>query len=280
MRLLKEPLVHFLLLGAGLFAWYSIRAPEVPAEDAGPEIVIDAQDVDRLIVQYRATWRRPPTTNELEAMIDGLAREEVLVREAKAMGLDVGDSVIRGRLTQKMDFLTTSVAQSMEPEVGVLQEHLEANADRFRTDGRIGFEQIYLGTAPDEAATEQVLAELESGAAPDTLGQRTLLPQDVPPSARTAIDATFGSTFFEQLQALPDGAWQGPVISGYGAHLVRVTAREEARLPELDEIRDAVLFDWRREMSETLTEAQFEQLSAQYTITRPDLSDWADKVLQ
>ncbi|MFD0980271.1 peptidyl-prolyl cis-trans isomerase [Tropicimonas aquimaris] len=280
MRLLKEPLLHFLLLGAGLFAWYSVRAPEVPAQDASPQIVIDAQDVDRLIVQYRATWRRPPTVAELEVMIDGLAREEVLVREAREMGLDVGDSVIRGRLTQKMDFLTTSVAQSMEPEDAVLQEHLETNADRFRTDGRIAFEQVYLGTAPDEAATKQILAHLEAGKPSDSLGQPTLLPPDLPPSARTAIDATFGSRFFEQLQGLPVGAWQGPVISGYGSHLVRVTAREEARLPTVDEIREAVLFDWRRVMSETLTEAQYEQLAAQYEITRPDLSEWADQVLQ
>ena len=85
---------------------------------------------------------------------------------------------------------------------------------------------------------------------------------------------------FAQVQALPEGVWQGPVTSGYGSHIVRVTAREESRLPPLSEIREAVLFDWRREMSESLTQAQFEQLSAQYTITRPDLSQWAGELLQ
>lgn len=280
MRLLKEPLFHFLLLGAAIFAWYSLQAPRTTVEDGGPQIVIDAQDVDRLIAQYRATWRRPPRAAELEAMIDGLAREEVLVREARAMGLDVGDSVIRGRLTQKMDFLTTSVAQSMEPDEAVLLAHLEANPERFRSAGRVAFEQVFLGPEPAPAVIEEVSAVLAEGADPGNLGQRTLLPLDLPLSSKTAVDATFGGELFAQVQALPEGVWQGPVTSGYGSHFVRVTAREESRLPSLSEIREAVLFDWRREMSESLTQAQFEQLSAQYTITRPDLSQWAGELLQ
>lgn len=280
MRLLKEPLFHFLLLGAAIFAWYSLQAPRTTVEDGGPQIVIDAQDVDRLIAQYRATWRRPPRAAELEAMIDGLAREEVLVREARAMGLDVGDSVIRGRLTQKMDFLTTSVAQSMEPDEAVLLAHLEANPERFRSAGRVAFEQVFLGPVPAPAVIEEVSAALAEGADPGNLGQRTLLPLDLPLSSKTAVDATFGGELFAQVQALPEGVWQGPVTSGYGSHFVRVTAREEPRLPSLSEIREAVLFDWRREMSESLTQAQFEQLSAQYTITRPDLSQWAGELLQ
>ena len=280
MRLLKEPLFHFLLLGAAIFAWYSLQAPRTTVEDGGPQIVIDAQDVNRLIAQYRATWRRPPRAAELEAMTDGLAREEVLVRESRAMGLDVGDSVIRGRLTQKMDFLTTSVAQSMEPDEAVLLAHLEANPERFRSAGRVAFEQVFLGPEPAPAVIEEVSAVLAEGADPGNLGQRTLLPLDLPLSSKTAVDATFGGELFAQVQALPEGVWQGPVTSGYGSHFVRVTAREESRLPSLSEIREAVLFDWRREMSESLTQAQFEQLSAQYTITRPDLSQWAGELLQ
>ncbi|WP_068117225.1 peptidylprolyl isomerase [Tropicimonas marinistellae] len=280
MRFVKEPLFHFLLLAMAIFAYYAWQSPSGPADDRADRIVIDDQDVNRLLEQYRSTWRRPPTAEELERLVDSLVREEVLVREARAMGLDAGDSVIRGRLTQKMDFLTTSIAQSMEPEESALQSHLAANPERFLQAGKLAFEQVFLGAQAEPQSVEELRAALDGGADPATLGQRSLLPQQVPLSPQQAIDATFGQGVFAALEELQESAWQGPIRSGYGDHLVRIVAREPARLPELSEIEEAVLFDWQREMSQTLSEAQVATLADRYEIVRPDLSDWSGDVLQ
>ncbi|PRY22585.1 parvulin-like peptidyl-prolyl cis-trans isomerase protein [Aliiruegeria haliotis] len=267
MRLLKEPLFHFLLLGLAIFGWYAWLNPPDPEADTDGQIVIDAQDVERLEAQFQGTWRRPPTEDELAALVESMVREEVLVREAKALGLDQGDGVIRNRLSQKMSFLTTSVAQSMVPGDDDLAAHLERHPDRFVRSATLEFEQMQLPEGTDPTAT---LAALKGGADPGTLSGRSLLPPAMQAAGERTVDATFGRGFFAQLVQQPVGEWAGPVTSGYGPHLVRVLEARPAEVPTLDQVRDSVLLDWRRETSETLTEAQIEGLKAQYEIVLPE----------
>jgi parvulin-like peptidyl-prolyl isomerase len=276
-RILREPLFHFFLLGLGIFAIYGSLTPNGQNDGDGTQIVIDTQDVDRLVKQFEATWRRPPTPEELSSLVEAQLREEILVREAIALGLDQGDAIIRNRLAQKMTFLTTSVAQSMLPEDEILIAHMETNRKRFTMPGQLAFDQISL---PEGADANSALAALNAGVDPDEVGNRSLLPLRIPLTSAQAIDATFGRNFYATLIDLPLDAWAGPVQSGYGAHLVRLTDRKEPRLPPLESIRDQVLADWRREQTDALTVAQFDAFRDKYEIKTPTpeaLAQWAVK---
>ncbi|NDR55410.1 peptidyl-prolyl cis-trans isomerase [Aliiruegeria sabulilitoris] len=267
MRILREPLFHFFLLGLLLFGWFFWLNPADPNDAASDRIVIDVQDIARLTAQFEATWRRPPTEAELQGLLDSLVREEVLVREAQLLGLDQGDGAIRNRLAQKMTFLTTSVAQSIEPDDEVLRAYMDQNQERFAFPPRVSFEQILL--KPEEEAGD-VLAALNTGADPTQLGAATLLPAEIPLSIAASVDGLLGRGTFEQLAELPEGRWSGPVQSGYGLHVVRLTGREPGALPPFDEIRDRVLQDWRSKQSEELTAAQLKSLKSKYEIVLPE----------
>jgi hypothetical protein len=268
-RLIHEPLVHFLAIGALLFVLYAALNDAPPA--AGSEaIIVTQQKVDQLAAGFEAVWRRPPTADETQGLVDNFVREEILVREAVALGLDRDDTVIRRRLRQKMEFLTDSAAAMIEPNEKDLRDHYAANVERFRAPAQVGFEQVFLGETVTEAEVETAKAAILAGSDPGDVGARTLLPFDVPVSVNTAIDGTFGKGFFEQVAELDPGKWIGPVRSGFGIHLVRVTKRIDAREPPLETIREAVLRDWSRKRAEEIGEKQFERLLSRYQVTYPD----------
>lgn len=276
-RILREPLFHFFLLGLGIFGIYGSLTPNEPNSGDGGRIIIDTQDVDRLVQQFEATWRRRPTQEEVSNLVDAQIREEILVREALALGLDQGDGVIRNRLAQKMAFLTTSVAQSMLPKDEALIAYLEANPDRFTMQGLLAFDQIRI---PEGADADAALAALSAGAELEEISISSLLPPSMPLTSAQAIDATFGRDFYATLIDLPDNTWAGPVQSGYGVHLVRLTGRQKPALPAFEAIRDQVLADWRRQQADTLTVAQFEVFRENYEIEVPTpetLDQWAVK---
>ncbi len=276
MRFIREPLFHFFLLGLGIFGWFFWLNPPAPEAGGDDRIIVDAGDAERLSTQFEMTWRRKPREAELQGLIDSLVHEEVLVREARGMGLDREDGVIRNRLAQKMTFLATSIAQSVSPDEAELVAHMEANADRFATAPRLAFEQVLLPAGADPAG---ILAQLEDGGDPLTLGAPTLLPAAMPLAGEAAIDGTFGRGVFAALAAQELGQWV-PVTSGYGPHLARVTAFEPARPPEIDAVREAVLMDWKRTQAEALTAAQIEALKGQYEIKLPSAEEIAGWTVQ
>lgn len=272
MRVLKEPLFHFFLIGAAIFVWFHIVAPENEViEDLGV-IAIGKNDVALLGSQFEARWKRRPSDVELQSLIDASIREEVLVREARKLGLDRGDAVIRSRLRQKMDFLTEAIATSVLPEDEELEEFLQQNLDQYTRPPRVAFTQIFLGEEPAETEIEQALAALRSGQELSGLHGSTLLPKAMQLTATRVVDSTFGGGFAFALTQLETGRWSGPIRSGYGIHLVQVSAIEPSQSPPLSEIREVVLRDWRRNMAEDLARAQYETLVDHYQITAPDLS--------
>ena len=280
MRILKEPLLHFLLLGVAIFVWFFVQNPtdERPADPAN--IVISNQEVERIILQFQGVWKRPPNSTEFEALIAGMVREEVLVREAEALGLDQNDGLIRKRLVQKMDFLTTSVAQTATPDEEVLRNYLQDNAERYQSPASIAFEQVYLGKETNARDTDKVLAQLIAGVNPRDLGQRSLLPSSMPLSGATKINGSFGTGFFEAASKIDVDNWTGPLRSGFGYHLIRITEHTDSSQQDFEKIEGVLLEDWRREMSQTLSEAQFEVLKDQYTIQLPDLTEFQGKLLK
>lgn len=268
---LRQPLLQFFLLAAAIFGLNAIfdDAPEAPDK---PSIVVSSQDAQWLASQFQATWRRPPSEAELSGLMDEFVREEIYVREALALGLDQGDTIVRRRLRQKMEFLTEAGAEAATPDDATLQTYLEANSDRFAVAARVSFDQIIVPNAAPEAL-ESLFEQLADGVDPQELARPSLLPGEITQSPPQTVDGIFGTGFFAAVADLPVGEWQGPITSGFGAHLVRLTELEPSQLPSLADIRDRVELDWRAQMARDLRLQRYDELKAQYAIETPNPSD-------
>jgi hypothetical protein len=271
-QILREPLLHFLVLGTLIFGAFA-AFDDSPRPVAATRLVVSDADAGRLVRQFEATWRRPPTATELDALIDEYVREEIYVREALALGLDRDDAVVRRRLQQKMEFLTETGAGMVAPSEAQLQNHLDRHPDRFVRPALVAFEQVTLPEGSGAGEADTILAALAAGDDPASLGQASLLPRQMRPSPPVAVDGTFGKGFFDRLAATEPGRWTGPLRSAYGAHAVRVLSYTPERLPPLAEIRDAVERDWRAEQSSRLRAERYEALRARYTVERPDAAE-------
>jgi len=268
-KILRSPLLHFFALGALIFAGFAVidDAPPPARSDA---ITLTPEAAGRLVEQFTATWNRPPTEQELEGLMRNWALEEANVREALALGLDRGDSVIRQRLNLKMQFVAESGAASLTPNDAELQVFLEENAERFTQPARVAFEQVVL---PQDADATDLIKQLENGADPSTLGSVSLLPYIFPMTPSPVIERTFGNGFHVGLAELPVGRWDGPIQSGYGQHLVRVTERTDATFPPLSEIGDQVESEWRASEMRDMRESFAEALLDRYSVTLPDAAE-------
>ena len=266
LRLLREPLLHFLAIGGLIFVLFA--AMSEPGPEPTDTIVVGPERIEQLARGFQAVWRRPPIDDELRAMIDDFVREEIYYREALALGLDRNDTVVRRRLRQKMEFLTDSGAEILEPVAGELEAYLLANEKTFRRGPRLAFEQIYLGDTPGQETITRSLSALRSDPVtdPSTLGEPTLLPAQLGFSPPNAIDGVFGKGFFELLAELPPGVWAGPVVSAYGVHLVRIGESLAARTPPLEEIRDNVLRDWKAAKARELRELHYARLRERFIV--------------
>lgn len=266
--LLRSPLLHFFVLGGAIFAAFALLddTPEAAAPDA---IVLGPEEAGRILGRFEQTWNRPPSPPELEGMLRAWALEEAYVREATALGLDQNDPVIRQRLSLKMRFLAESASAVAEVDDETLQAHLEANPDRFRRPATLAFRQVPVSADAAQATREA----LNGGAAPETLADSSLLPVRFEPTPAPVIDRSFGTGFAAALAELPRGGWQGPVESGFGLHLVEVTAYAEGGLPALDGIRETVAADWRAEQGRKSQEAFAEALLARYSVELPSAEE-------
>lgn len=276
--LLREPLIHFFLLGAGIF----LLATLVGEEDRVDKIVVSSGQVESLVETWQRTWQRPPTRVELEGLIEDHIREEVLYREAVAMGLDRDDTIIRRRLRQKMEFFAQDLAEQVEPTESELETYLSHHGEEFQIEPRVSFQQIYLNVERRGAAADQdartLLSDLKGQSEPvdpALFGDPILLPHDFESLSVSEVARLFGQEFTSRLAEIEPGGWTGPVASGYGLHLVRVGERSPARMPELLEVREAVKRDWQFMRRQELDEEFFRRLRERYTI-RVELPEWLD----
>lgn len=248
-RLLREPLLHFFLLGAGLFVVHSAIGARRGAEPQ--RLVVSAGAIEHLATTFARAWQRPPSDRELDGLIQDYVREEIYAREAVALGLDRDDVIIRRRLRQKLEFVSEDVGTEVEPSDDALRAYLAAHADAFRSPPRVTLSQVYLdpkrhGENLARDATHLLASLRRAGAGLDIsqLGDSVLLPLRLDAVPVTEVAKQFGDEFATEVSALTPGQWHGPVTSGYGAHLVFVTERIEGRAPGLEEVRDAVRREW------------------------------------
>lgn len=274
-RLLREPLLHFLLAGGLLFAAYAWlnRAADGSEGSAARTVRITASEVDWLRASWSRQWRRAPDENELKGIVQAHLREELLAREARALKLDENDTVVRRRLAQKMEFVVQDTAQLGEPDEAELRRLYDAQREHFLSPARISFSHIYFsrdrrGTRAeaDARAALQRLAQGAAAADPAQLGDRFLAEYDFVDADAQAVAGVLGPAFARHVFALDAGAWQGPLESGYGLHLVRIAARQAPRARDFAEARGEVLALWRRQREQALREEYFAALLARYDV--------------
>jgi peptidyl-prolyl cis-trans isomerase C len=272
-RLVREPLVHFLVLGAGLFALYAVINPGA-ATQRTTRIEVGPDELAWITTTWSQQYRRPPSDAELRSLVDEYVHDEVLYREALAMGLDRDDIIVKRRLVQKLGFLTEDVATQRPPTERELEQYFAANRERYRLPPRLTFTHIYFSTdrrgAAARADAERVLARLSHAGAParaPELGDRFMLQFDFAERSPHEIAQLFGGMFAESLFALPQvPGWQGPLTSGFGVHLVRVVARRPGRMPELAEVLTAVRQDLDRERRNEANARRYATLRGRYTV--------------
>lgn len=270
MTWLKEPLLHFLGLGALIFAAYYWAGDDTASVR---EITISLGAQENLIRTFERTWQRPPLPSEMESLVRDLVREEIAYRESQVMGLDANDIIIRRRLRQKLELLTEDLVSLGPPALEDLQTYLQSHGEEYRQPAVLDFEQIYFRSEPDEATAQaratDALASLLADPGridPAGLGDRSLLARSYQDVRSSELGTLFGSGFDTAVLALPLNTWAGPVRSGYGYHLLRVDRKTESRIPSLEEVRAEVERDWMGERRRQAVDGLYERLAANYRI--------------
>lgn len=272
--LLRQPLVHFLLLGAligGMHLWLGGEA----GQTSNHVIRITEADIDRMAVQWQARWNRPPTEQELDGLIKAKVHDTALYREALAMGLAEDDPAVRRVLVQKLEGMARDLIElSLSPTEQDLQEYYTQNAERYRPEPLITFVHVFLDPDRRGAATPhdagRILAELRRLDRPleqaERFGDRFMLENYHPNKSEREIASLFGSEFARAVFELEPGRWDGPVRSGYGTHLVYVEERREFPVPALDEVRDSITRDWVEDKRREITDRYFAELQGRYEV--------------
>ena len=279
-QILKEPLFHFLFLGCGFFALFALVSDDSElATGQVTEIVVTEGRIDSLLIQFGKVWQRPPTENELDGLIADYVREEILYREAVAMGLDQDDTIVRRRMRQKIEFLSEDIAAMAEPTDEELQQYLNSNPEMFHQESRFSFRQVYLNVdkrgSSAEADAQFLLEQLnKEDADASQLGDSLLLEHAYKDQSERDISRILGKQFLSELLDTPTGSWQGPITSGFGLHLVHISERIDGDSPELETVRDAVVREWSSAKRKQTNEDFYKMLSERYTVTvmMPELS--------
>ena len=273
MKFFREPLVQFFFIGICIYGAYALygKPEEGFAENT---IVVDANRIDLFVSAWEQRWNRPPTEQELNGLINQFIREDILYREAVAMGLDKDDPITRRRMAQKLEFLSKDIASFKEPSEGELELFFEDNKDQFQAPDLITFSHVFIdpdkrGNATlDDAAL--LLSELQAAGTSDVkvsgLGDRFMLQNYYPQKTELEIRKQFGSGFTTAVMQLEPGLWHGPVLSGYGTHLVYVNTLEKAPAPVFADVKDSVFENWQAQQQEEFNEEFFESLKSRYKI--------------
>jgi len=272
-KLLREPLLHFMFIGAVIYLLYGVFAEPVPEAD-DKTIVVSAGEIEWMQTAWQKRWNRPPTVAEFDGLIQQYIKETVLYREALTMGLNQHDQVIRRRLAQKLEFLAKDLVALTPPTEEELQSYFDEHQERYQEPVLYTFTQVFIDPdkrgdttlARAEAVKVALIAEGEAINDAGALGDDFMLQNYYPEKDQVEIQKLFGSGFTESLVELTPGQWHGPVLSGYGVHLVYVSNISEPPAPVFTEVRERVEQDWKMEKGEELNEKFYASLRDRYTV--------------
>jgi peptidyl-prolyl cis-trans isomerase C len=280
-RLLREPLIHFLILGAVLFGVYAWADRGPGGVEPSRQIQLSLDDLSQLTLVFQGQWRREPTEDEFRRMVENKVQAVVLYREGLAMGLDKDDEIVMRRMAQKMQFLAEDVAAAHVPTTVELKSWFDQNRERFALPSRISFRHLYF--SPDRRGThareeaKAALARLE-GQPEDTkialaLADPFMFQDYYRDRAPDYVGKEFGPQFALALEKLSPGSWQGPVESGFGWHLVFVDAVIPGRIPPFEEIESDVKTAWLAEQKAKAWDKAYKDMRAKYTVLLPGPPD-------
>lgn len=276
-RWLREPLVHFLLLGALLFVVYGAVQRGGSAAPASRQISLTLDDLRQLQIGFVSKWQRAPTPQEMVGLVEDRIREEVLYREALAMGLDKDDTIVKRRMAQKMEFLAEDVSAAREPTAEELKAWFAKNAKMFVHPARVSFRHLYFSPdrrgarAQDDAA--KALAKVAgrpgswSGAA--ALADPFMFQDYLADRAPESIAKDFGPAFAKALFDQKPGAWTGPIESGYGWHLVFIDSLVPGRVPAFEEFEPDVKTAWLSSQKAEAWDKAYKEMRAKYEVLLP-----------
>jgi hypothetical protein len=274
----REPLFHFLLLGGLLFAAHAVFNRDEKTGAAPPAVRITAADTDWLRQMWARQWQRPPTDEELARLVADHVREEVLAREAKALELDIGDTVVRRRLAQKMSFLLDDTIRFAEPPEQELLALYEARPELVSAPGQISFTQVFFQREQSDGRISATLAALSDGSTEvRESGDRLLIGDSLTKQDERGLSGLFGAAFAKAVFSQPVGSWSGPLESAYGLHLVKVTEVSPALRRPFAESRERLAAEWRRERQEAASGRLLKELMRKYRIVAdPALRPWLE----
>lgn len=276
-RLLQEPLVQFLLIGVALFAGYSYQQRGGSAEASPQEIRLTLDELAQLALVFESQWQRPPTPDELGRLVENRVQEEVLYREALAMGLDKDDTIVKRRMAQKMQFLAEDVAAAREPTTDELRAWFGEHADLFALPGRVSFRHLYFSQderreAARDAAAKALTAldgEPSGSEFAASLADPFMFQDYYGDRSSEEIAREFGPAFAQAVVMLAPGAWQGPLASGYGWHLVFAEAAVPGRTPAFEEVERDVKTAWLGAQKAEAWRKAYDEMRARYTVSLP-----------
>jgi peptidyl-prolyl cis-trans isomerase C len=282
-NLLREPLVHFLLLGAALFGAYHFLKSPVDDSPASKEIRLTLDQVAQLALVFQSQWNRAPTPQELEVLVEDLVKDEVLYREGLALGLDKDDTIIKRRLAQKMQFLAEDVATAREPTTDELQAWYAGNSSQFAMPARYSFRHLYFSpdrrgpAARDDAlhALAKLAGQPEDSKLAATLADPFMFQEYYRERSPEFLGKEFGPRFVQALEKITAGSWQGPIESGFGWHLVYVDTVIPGRVPDFEEVAQAVKSAWLHDQKARAWDKAYTDMRARYKVLLPAAPDEA-----
>lgn len=280
-RLLREPLLHFLVIGLALFAGFSWLHRGQGGIEPSHEIALTFDDLRTMDLYFESQWHRQPTRQEFDAMVENKIQEEILYREGLAQGLDKDDTIVKRRMAQKLQFLAEDVATAHEPSGDELRSWFEKNREKFALPGRVSFRHLFFSFdrrhASAQADAAAALTKLEGQGENSPLAASLADPfmfQDFY-ADRTAVDLAkeFGPVFAIGVFKLKPHVWQGPVESGYGWHLVFVDSIVPGRIAQFEEIEPDVKTAWLAYQKENAWREAYARMRARYTVLLPAAPD-------
>ena len=270
--ILKEPGLHFLVVGALLYFSYTSFDNYLNREKN--VIVVNKGEIEMLEQSWQMRWNRPPTPEEKEGLIKQNIREKVLYKTAMEMGLDREDMVIQRLMVQKVEYLGANIIQAPQPNEAQLVTYFEEHKDQYELPEFVSMTHLFFdpdkrgGTTLDDAnkAMNSLNSKNDPASNLSAFGDAFMLASYYPDKSEMEIRKLFGSGFTESVFALEPGIWHGPVLSGYGTHLVFVHNHEKNELPEYTDVRDKVRDDWMADKKAELEQQYIDGLMARYEV--------------
>jgi hypothetical protein len=266
-----EPLVHFVLIGAALFYFGGQRASEGGVERN--EIVITEGDIDQMLLSWQVQGMPPPSAASIRGMVEAKVREEVLYREAVAMGLDQDDVIVKRRLAQKMDFLAEDLSALQEPTTEELRTWFDAHRESFAQPPRISFRHVYYSfDTHGQEARAAAAREVAAPAGPAN-GDRFMFQNSYAERTEAELLTMFGPAFAQGVFALEPGLWTGPLESGYGWHAVFVESRTPSSVPAFEEVEDEVKTAYLDARRAEFREEAYRMMREKYDVVLPQFEE-------